>query len=317
MKRKTRDDAFNPLSFNVDLARRVMQRSKDGAGPDAADADAAGEPSGVEAGDAEAGSTPAERDATPAAQSRPTATELAGGDEPAEAAPDPKAERRGGSDAASPKRGADPAPSPAPRPTPRPAGRDRPAPARKPEPARPAARTEARHDDRPAPRSGGAERSSAARRSAVPARDARDASPRPPRDPASFRGQPRQDLRVPIDEERRDDLGEFARRLHRAMRTRLPEAVTYRALLSVLLAADRQVMRAAEAVSIGRAPARQDTVGTAQVEREIALVLWEGIAACGRDEIDEFFHGELGGGADDDYADADADYDEQGVPDAA
>jgi hypothetical protein len=89
----------------------------------------------------------------------------------------------------------------------------------------------------------------------------------------TFRGGVRQDLRVPLDEDRRDELADLVRLMNRGLRSRLPEAITFRALLTVMLSCEEEILTAAKASPIGRTPARQDTVAATHAERDVALVL--------------------------------------------
>ena len=89
----------------------------------------------------------------------------------------------------------------------------------------------------------------------------------------TFRGGARQDLRIPMDEDRRDELGDLVRNLNRRLRSRLPEAIAFRAMLTVMLSAEDAIFDAATASPIGRTPARQDTLAATEAERDVALVL--------------------------------------------
>ena len=188
MKRKTADDTFNPVSFNMGLAQQVLGRK---------------------------------REQPPTAQ-----------------AEEPKpAKTEGGT--------AEPAVEPKPAPKPKPAVKRR---TPEPEPAM----------------SGGAVGGVS----------------------NSFRGGPRQDLRVPLDEQRRDDLADLARRINRKLRSRLPEAVTFRALLTVMLAAEDAILDAAGGSALNRTPARQDVLAATEAERDVALLLAGALGAVDLAEVE-------------------------------
>lgn len=203
MKRKTTDDAFNPVSFNVNLAQQVAGRKRSPATDDASD-----EQQGVEVA---RGNMP----------------------EPVEEKPEP-------------------APAPADR--------------------------------------GTAERT------------AKPKSSRKKRKPVereinpvsnTFRGGPRQDLRIPLDEERRDELGDLVRQLNRRLRSRLPEAITFRALLTVMLAAEDAILERAADSAIGRTPARQDIVGATEAERDIALLLTSALGRVDAKVVERRYAGQI------------------------
>ena len=112
-------------------------------------------------------------------------------------------------------------------------------------------------------------------------RKPRPAPPPPPPEvhpTHTFRGGMRQDLRVPLDEQRRDDLGDLVRQLNRRLRSRLPEAVTFRALLTVMLAAREQILGSAAGSALNRTPPRQDVRAGVEAERDVALLLADALA---------------------------------------
>jgi hypothetical protein len=126
----------------------------------------------------------------------------------------------------------------------------------------------------------------------APAKPGKKAKPTEPIS-NTFRGGVRQDLRVPMDEDRRDELADLVRLMNRGLRSRLPEAITFRALLTVMLSCEEEILQAAKASPIGRTPARQDTVAATEAERDVALVLAKAMSKTNGRELARRYDGLL------------------------